>query len=165
MSGIKNLHPNKKSPFKQGYYVLQYPQKYIGDITKVIYRSSWEKRLMKRLDLSANVLEWSSEPVAIKYFSPLDKKEHKYYVDFYAKWLITNDDGTSEEKKYLIEVKPTKDYLVKPIFESKRRTKKALANYKRSMETWIINQAKFDAARKFAITKGMEFIMFNENNL
>lgn len=31
---------NKK--YKQGKYLLQNPEKYLGDPTNVIYRSSWE---------------------------------------------------------------------------------------------------------------------------
>ncbi|MFM2010951.1 MAG: hypothetical protein RLZZ479_1342, partial [Bacteroidota bacterium] len=39
---IKNNKPSKKSTYRQGYYVLNNPDKYIGDPTKIIYRSSWE---------------------------------------------------------------------------------------------------------------------------
>ena len=31
---------NKK--YKQGKYLLQNPQKYLGDPTTIVYRSSWE---------------------------------------------------------------------------------------------------------------------------
>ena len=36
-------------------------------------------------DNRQDVLKWSSEPVEIKYISTFDKREHKYYPDFYMK--------------------------------------------------------------------------------
>ena len=83
MSGIKELKPKRDSQFKQGYYIPSYPQKYETNTKQIIYRSSWEYKLCKWLDLTPEVIEWASEPGAIKYFYTLDKKIHTYYPDFY----------------------------------------------------------------------------------
>jgi hypothetical protein len=44
------------------------PQKYRGDATNIIYRSSW-KRVMLWLDKHSQVISWSSEEV-VPYKSP-----------------------------------------------------------------------------------------------
>ena len=62
------LKPNKGGRYKQEYYHPKNVSKYVGDPEKIIYRSSWERKFMIWLDLNDSVLEWSSEPIAIKYF-------------------------------------------------------------------------------------------------
>lgn len=159
MANIKNLRPNKRGTFKQGYYILSNTSKYVGDPKNIIYRSSWEYKFMVYCDLSSHVLEWSSEPIGIRYVSPLDRKNHNYYVDFYAKLKIGDI-----EKRYIIEVKPSSQYKVKPVLEG-RKTQKKIQRYKIAMETWIINNAKFKSAKTFAKENGMEFIILDESNL
>ena len=36
-------------------------------------------------DLNENILEWGSEEISIPYRSPVDKKIHRYFPDFYVK--------------------------------------------------------------------------------
>lgn len=155
---IKDLKP-RFGKFKQGYFSPKNPQKYLGDLSKVIFRSSWEYKFMNYCDLSPSVLEWSSEPLAIPYISPIDGKKHKYYVDFYC--LI--NDG-KETKKYIVEVKPVSQYLKQPIFEGKKTPKK-LERYKEEMKTYLVNNAKFLYATEFAKSNGMEFKIITERDL
>ena len=116
---IKNVKPTLKSGYKQGYFVPQNPQKYIGNPGEIIFRSSWELRFANYCDLNSQVINWSSEPLEIPYFNPIDEKVHKYYVDFYIK--VKKDDESSDE--FLLEVKPEKQ-VAKPILEGKRKTLK-----------------------------------------
>ena len=161
MSGnIKNVRPTSKSIFKQGYYKPKNLKKYNGDYTNIIYRSSWEHRFMVYCDISTHVLEWSSEPIFIHYISPIDNRQHKYFIDFYMKINVGNDNI----KKYLIEVKPSKQYMNKPIFEG-RKTPKRIKRYMDEMQTWLINNAKFTAAIEYAKTVNMEFKIINETHL
>jgi hypothetical protein len=37
---IKNLKPTSSGQFKQGYFNPKNPEKYIGDLAKIIFRSS-----------------------------------------------------------------------------------------------------------------------------
>jgi len=159
-NNIKNVRPTNKSVFKQGYYSPKYFKKYRGDYTNIIYRSSWEHRFMVYCDLSGHVLEWSSEPISIDYISPLDNRKHKYFIDFYMK--IKVDDQNIKE--YLIEVKPKKQYMVKPVLEGKKTPKK-IERYKNEMQTWLIKNAKFAAAIEYAQTVNMEFKIINESHL
>jgi hypothetical protein len=156
---IKNNKPSKKSTYRQGYYVLNNPDKYIGDPTKIIYRSSWEYRFCKYCDDSENIIKWSSEPLGIKYISPIDNKEHTYYIDFYAK--VKKGD---KEEDYLVEVKPEAS-LAKPVMESGSQTIKRLKNYNYSLQTWITNRAKFQYAKKYAESVGYKFVIVTEKFL
>lgn len=158
MKNIKNLRPNPKSGFRQGYFVPAHPEKYMGDLTKIIYRSSWEKKFMSLCDNSPVVVNWSSEPVAINYFSPIDQKMHKYFVDFFCS--IKTNEG--EVKKYLIEIKPKKQ----AVFEAKNpKTFKTQERYMDHLKTIVINKAKWAAATEYALNLGYEFKVWTEENL
>ena len=47
----------------KGRFIPKNPKKYGGDPTNIIYRSSWEHRLMKYLDENSNILEKAKIPV------------------------------------------------------------------------------------------------------
>ena len=110
MVDIKKVKPN--GDHKSGKYSPRNPDKYIGDIHNIIYRSSWEYRFCIYCDNNDSILKWSSEPVAIDYYNPLDKKDHKYNVDFYIK--VQREDQT--EQDWIIEIKP-ENQTKKPIYE------------------------------------------------
>jgi hypothetical protein len=155
---IKKVKPNGKH--RHGLFNPQNPDKYIGDLHKIIYRSSWEQRFCSYCDRNEKILKWSSEPLAIDYWNPLDKKMHKYYVDFYIKTL--REDGTHQE--WIIEIKP-ESQTQKPIYEGKNMTLKKLESYNYSMKVWITNQAKFKAAREWARVRGFRFGVVDEKFL
>lgn len=160
----------KKGGLKQGYYNPKNPEKCVlteGSLDKKgnFYRSGWEKKFMQWADMNPNVLTWSSEPFSIKYFSEIKQAQamasgrqyrgSNYYIDFYIK--------TINCEEFLVEVKPFKE--TQPPKEPKKKTEKALFNYKKAMATYMINQAKWDAAREFAKEKGVKFIIITEKEL
>ena len=155
---IKKVKPN--GLHRSGIFQPQNPDKYIGDLNKIIYRSSWEHRFCNYCDRNENILKWSSEPLAIDYWNPLDQKSHKYYVDFYIKTL--REDGTEQE--WIIEIKP-ESQTKKPIYEGKNMTAKKLDSYIHSTKVWITNQAKFKAAKEWADKRGFRFGIVDENFL
>lgn len=159
MSDIKSNKPTHKSGYRQGYYTLTNPDKYIGDPRKIIYRSSWEYRFCRYCDTSLSVSKWSSEPIGVKYISPIDHKEHTYYVDFYMR--IMEGDTPID---CFVEVKP-KASLEMPILEGKNVTTKKLKNYNYALKTYIINRAKFAAAKAYAEGRGYKFIVVTEDFL
>lgn len=158
---IKNLKPSANSKFKQGYFQVQYPEKYIGNPTEIIARSSWEQKFMNWCDNHPAVKRWSSEPVAIPYISPIDNRQHKYYVDFYAEVLKA---GIVE--KWLIEIKPNAQTKMpsKSLLEGSKTLKKQ-QQYNWALKTYIINATKFAAAKNFAESRGMRFGVAGENFL
>ena len=50
------------------------PEKYLGDITKIRFMSSWERSFMVFCDTNPNVIKWGSEEFKIKYFNPIKNK-------------------------------------------------------------------------------------------
>lgn len=144
---------------RQGYFVPKNPQKYKGDPTKVIYRSSWEFKFLNYCDLNDLVVEYASEPTGIPYWNPILKKESTYWVDCYMATRQT--DGSL--KKWLIEIKPNK-YLNPPDAPN-RLTEKQTLNYVRHAKAYIINDAKFKAAKVYARKNNMEFGIITENFL
>ena len=61
-------------------------QKYKGNISEVVYRSSWELKFMQYCDTNNKILKWSSEEIIIPYKSPVDNRVHRYFPDFYVKY-------------------------------------------------------------------------------
>lgn len=130
------------------------PSKYIGNISNIICRSLWERRVCKYMDENKNILRWGSEEINIPYYSPVDKKMHKYYPDFIAE--IQTADGTIATS--VIEVKPKKQ--CKPP-KKKKKTK----SYIKECMTYSINEAKWNSAKKYCENKGWNFIILTEDNI
>jgi len=154
MKHRKHIHRHKRSPFKQGVYKPVNSQKYKGAGSPE-YRSSWELKFFTWCDKNPNVLKWGSETVIVPYISPIDNKVHRYFVDN----IVSIKEG-NDIKTYLIEIKPSKQ--TKPPVPSKRK-KKSTIIYENYM--YAINQAKWSAAKKFAKSKNIEFIILTENQL
>ena len=139
----------------KGKYIPTNPHKYIGNQQNVIYRSLWERRFMVYCDITDKVIKWASEEVTVKYISPLDRKWHKYYPDFYVE--LSNQKGITKE--YLIEIKPKKQ-LKKP----KQPSRKSKSFLWESRE-YVKNMSKWEAAKRFCDHKGWEFKVLTEDHL
>lgn len=138
----------------KGFYKPQNPSKYKGDANNVVYRSSWELRVMKWFDAHPNVIWWCSEELPIKYFSPVDEKWHRYFPDFIVK--MRRKDGTV--MTYVLEVKP-EIQTKKPT--QKRKTKRFI----QESVTYVINQCKWKAADEFCQEHGWQFKVVTEKDL
>ncbi len=159
MKNIKNLKPNSKGPFKQGYYKVNNIEKYAGDPRVVIFRSSWERKFMIMCDLNPQILRWGSEPLEIKYLSPIDNRMHVYNVDFF----IEVCDNDKKITRYLVEVKPSSQIDKEPILEG-RLTEKKVANHAALVKAYHVNKAKQRAALQWAADRGMKYIVLTEEN-
>jgi len=154
----------KKGKPKQGIFIPKNIEKYIlvenaQNNGRIEYRSSWELMFMNWCDMNEAVIKWSSEPFAIHYIKPTDAKKHKYYIDFYFE--AKNSKG--EIIKYIIEIKPYSE--TKPPELPKRKTEKSMMNYHKKLMTYQINQAKWNAAKKFAEENGLNFMIITEYEL
>ena len=69
----------------KGLFKPQNLAKYMGDPTKIVFRSSWELKFMSYLDQHTDVIYWQSEELFIPYKSPVDGKYHRYFPDFLVK--------------------------------------------------------------------------------
>ena len=127
----------------------------MGDPSKIVYRSLWERNLMSKLDEWDHVMEWGSEEFHIPYRSPLDNKIHRYFPDMLAKFR--QPDGSIKVR--LIEVKPYKQTLPPEI--PKKKTKRFI----NEVATWGVNQAKWAAATAYCADRGWEFVKITEKEL
>jgi hypothetical protein len=141
--------------FIQGIYKPRNPQKYRGDPTNIVFRSSWERRAFEWADTNGSVLEWASEEIQIPYLCETDNRMHRYFVDLFLK--IRDQNGIV--KSYLVEIKPFAQTLP-PKYPGKQT-----ARYLQEAETFVKNQSKWKAARKFAQSNGIEFIVITEKEL
>ena len=97
-----------------GRFLPKNPQKYRGNPTNIIYRSTWERRVMNWLDTTENIVEWGSEELIIPYRSPTDGKIHRYFPDFYVK--VRQKDATI--RVMILEIKPHKQ-TIEPVKKSR----------------------------------------------
>lgn len=138
----------------KGKYKPKNPEKYKGNPENIIWRSTWEARVMKQLDENPNVLWWGSEELFIRYYNPIDNKIHRYFPDFVVK--VKRKDETT--MTYLLEVKP--EVQTRPPTQ-KKKTKRFLEESK----TYVINQSKWKAATEFCKDHGWQFKVLTEKDL
>lgn len=139
-----------KNRFKPKNY-----EKYKGNPSNIIWRSSWELKLMMELDKDPNVISWGSETIIVPYVSPVDGKKHRYYVDF----IVTKKLPNGKTQTSLIEVKPLKQ--TKP---PKKRSKITKA-YINEINAWGVNQAKWKYAEDFCKDRNWKFEIYTEETL
>ena len=140
----------------KGKFKIKNPKKYKGNPTNIIYRSLMELRFMKWCDKSDKILKWSSEEIVIPYISPIDNKRHRYFPDF----LIHTAKGWFLiEVKPLVQSKPPKKLLVENLDTKRKR------RYLRSVRQWVVNEAKWIAAKKVCEIEGWEFQIMTEKQL
>lgn len=148
---MKNKMKGKKRKFKQGIYEPINKEKFF--ITEsfdtknkcIKFRSSWELKFLRFVDINPYFILVNSEGVKIDYISPIDNKKHKYYVDFLVK--------TKDNKIILIEIKPfAQTQYPKKITES-------------NLKTYLVNKAKWEYAEIFCKDKGIEFKIITEKEL
>ena len=135
----------------KGLYKPHNPKKYVGNTKQIVYRSLLERRFMRYCDLNEDILYWASEELPVRYYSPLDKKYHRYFPDFVVK--------TANNDKFMIEIKPSRQ-AVKP-----KPPKKKTKSYMRESFEYIKNQAKWSAAKKYCDGNDMQFKIITEKDL
>lgn len=141
--------------YTQGKYKPLNPKKYRGDPTNIVYRSSWERKLMFWLDTTTHVLEWCSEETIIPYKSPIDGRYHRYFVDFNVK--IRDAKGTVN--RYLVEVKPHAQTL------PPKKPEKVTKSYVNAVTTYGVNKAKWEAAENWCQKNNSKFMVLTEKEL
>ena len=144
---IKKLKPRKDSRFSQGYINPESCNKLFESQRKqpIIYRSSWEKKFIYWCEMSPKVKHWGSECTCIKYYNPIDEKEHKYYPDFVVELI----DG----QIMIVEIKP----------ENQTQPPKKENSW--AYKTYITNQAKWKEIKKKCIDRGYKFCILTENTI
>ena len=138
----------------RGTFTPKNTSKYKGNASNIIYRSSWELRVMKYLDENPNVIWWASEELQIPYVSPIDNKTHRYFPDFIVKMRLKDGKLIT----YILEVKPLAQTKM-PV--QKRKTKRFI----QEAATYAVNQEKWRAADLFCREHGWQFKVITEKEL
>lgn len=136
------------SKYNHGKYTVINESKYAGVGTPT-YRSGWELTFMKFCDDNDNVISWASEPVQINYVHPFTGKLTVYIPDFIVVYMDKNQKKHAE----LIEIKPA------------NQSDPMLARTRGQQAQTIVNLAKWEAATKWAMKRGMRFRVINENDI
>lgn len=137
------------SRFAQGKFTPKFPEKYIGTKSPT-YRSSWEFYFMKFCDEHPSVAKWASESIRIPYRNPLTGKHTIYVPDFF----IAYADKGGKQRVELIEVKP-----------ANQTHREKLGRSRVNQASWIVNQAKWEAANAYCKQKGIRFRVITENDI
>jgi hypothetical protein len=135
----------------KGKYQIKNTKKYLGDPTKVTYRSLWERQAFKWCENNPRVKRWNSEEIVVPYKCKTDGKLHRYFVD-----LLVEFDNRDI---ILVEIKPKKETVAPK--ESSRKTKR----YIREVMTYAKNTSKWTAADQYAKHKGWKFQVWTEDTL
>jgi len=144
----------KNKSFRQGKFVPKNRNKYKGK-TLPFYRSGWERTFMSWCDESPSIIEWLSEEPKVPYFNPLSGTRWNYHPDFVIK--IRSGDGFKVE---MIEVKPKRE-----TFPPERKKGKRRATLVEETKRWLMNTAKWDAAKSYCKERDWTFkVMYLENN-
>ena len=135
--------------YANGLFTPKYPEKYLGK-GSIKYRSGWEFQFMKMCDEHPAILQWASESIRIPYRNPLTGKQTIYVPDFF----VVFSDKTGKQNVELIEVKP-----------SNQTHKEKVGKSQYNQAQWVVNQAKWEAARNWCKQQGIKFRIVTENEL
>ena len=141
---------------RKGYFKPKNPDKYSGNPSNIIYRSSWEFRFMRWLDSHPDVLTWQSEEFFIPYRSPVDGRYHRYFPDF----KFTKRDKNKQIETIVVEVKP--ETQTKP---PQKNVTKITRRHLQEQATYAINIAKWQEAKQFCADRGYKFSIITEKEL
>lgn len=146
MFDIKDLKPSRTGRYEQGLIKNTACKKIFPSLRNqpIIFRSSWERKLVSWFESNKDVKYWGSECVGIPY-TYIDNQIHHYYPDFFVQMV----DGTC----IMIEVKP-KNQTIKPLAES---------GY--AHDTWVKNLCKWKAAKKYCQDRNIKFQILTENTI
>jgi hypothetical protein len=149
--GKPKLSANSK--YSQGIFIPTNPLKYKGDVNNIVYRSGLELKWYKYLDLNPSIIEWNCEEAVIRYLNPIDNRVHKYFIDVWIKYK----NKKNEVKQCLIEIKPLEQTKRPKLKKNKSKS------YCYAVNTYIVNVSKWNAAKKIATEKGLDFKILTES--
>ena len=135
----------------KGKFTPKHPEKYVGDVKNIVYRSLWERNTFRWIDANTSIVHWNSEELVIPYVCGTDNKVHRYFMDL---WFQTRDG-----KNYIIEIKPKRQ--TQPPKTPQRKTRR----YIKESLTYVKNQSKWNAASEFAADRGWTFQIWTEDTL
>lgn len=150
-SSYKDPEKSKRQKTYKGRYTPKNPEKYRGKLKNIVYRSGWELYMMNKIDNNPDVVAWSSEETPIHYRHPVTGNITRYWPDFWIK--------AKTGQEIIVEIKPYNQCIAPD------KASKKTAAFKMKVATYLINQAKFSAAKKYCKERGMKFQVLTEHEL
>lgn len=148
--------PTGGGKWKQGQFIPKNPDKYLGDVSDILYRSSWELEAFKFCDNNPHVIKWASEEIAIPYVKPSPTTGLPINSIYLPDLFVVLTDGMGEIRRELIEIKP------------KKQTQKSRARKpgKRLDEeyTLMVNRLKWEAAEHWCKQRNIRFRLLTEDD-
>jgi len=151
--------PKRNEKWKKGKFKPRYPDKYLGNVEDIVYRSSWELNAFKMLDGNPNITGWASEEIAIPYAKPMFNSGKLYYIEalYYPDLYVEYTDKDGNFVKELIEIKPKKQ--TRPS-RARNYVNKLNENY-----TFEVNKHKWEAAMKWCEKRDIKFSIVTEKTI
>jgi hypothetical protein len=141
-------------PIKKGFFKPHNPDRYQGDPTNIVYRSSWERKMMFWLDTNSAVEWWKNEEVSLPYFDKTRGHPGRYFPDFVVKF--------KNGQTIMVEIKPKAQTMMPT---KKNDSKSGMMKYMKECVTFAKNQCKWEAATKYCEERNWKFVVFNEEHL
>jgi len=151
----------KRGVSYKGHFNIKNPHKYIGRKTPYM-RSKMENNFAIYCDENERVLKWSSEDITINYYG-VDGQKHRYTPDFFVVLI----DKENKVRKLLVEVKPKSQSpgITKQPKKPKKPTHKNMKRYYGQLNALKTNQLKWEAAKLYCASHGLEFVILTEDSL
>lgn len=143
--------------YRQGKYKPKNPHKNINREKEIRYLSGLELSIFQWLDGNKNIIKWGAEVIVVPYFDPVRDKKRRYIVDLYIEYV----DKRGDTHKALCEVKPYAQ--TQPVKNVSGRKKQSTLLEEQA--TWITNNAKWDAAQKYAEDRGWRWMILTEKEI
>jgi len=105
---------------------------------------------MRFCDEHPSVSKWASEAVKIPYRNPFTGKHTIYVPDFF----IAYADKNGKQRVEIIEVKPANQTIKEKVGRSRH-----------NQASYILNQAKWEAANRWCKQQGLHFRVVNETDI
>jgi hypothetical protein len=113
------------------------------------------------LDTCESILEWSSEEIVIPYINPIDRKTHRYFPDFFLKYKTHQN----EIREAIIEIKPSHEAKAVENEGPRLTEGMSMKSKTRAVQTFVINKAKWNAAKDFCSKRGWKFFVLTEADI
>ena len=150
---------NRSRRCSTGLYHCKNPNKYLGDPTRICYRSLWELKMMMHLDSNPNVIKWQSEEISLGYLDKATGRVRRYFPDFVV--VFKHEDGST--RTVMVEIKPLSQTT--PPRKNRRTTPKSEQRYLSETMLYATNVSKWEAAKIYCSKRGWEFQLLTENEI
>lgn len=143
-----------------GTFTPTNPQKYMGDPTKVTYKSTFELAMMSKFDSQQSILGWLANGVpsshahlreGIPFENPYTRRWDVFYPDFFV--VVMN--AKNKQHVEVIEVKSLID-LPQAMSGTTGATNQAIE------EEQVLNAAKYSEAIRWCKSRGYKFRVIDQ---